>query len=407
MADDVAQLVLRDNYLQGEALSVAEARGVSALDRQVRLIRELEKAGRLDRGLEFLPDDETLAARAAARRGLVRPELAILLAYAKMALDQELVASDLPDAPELAAELIGYFPPALRERFAAQIAAHPLRREIVATAVTNDLVNRAGLTFVTDLRAATGAAAADIARSYRIVRAVFALPELWSAIEALDGIVPARMQTEMLLDIAGLVEHAASWLLRRGRLDLGGDVVRLRPSAATLADELAALLPASERALLDQRAARLTAAGVPASLAEQVAGVPFLSSALEIADLAERARQPLTQAAQIYYEVGARFALDELRAAARRLPTETAWQKQAVDTVIDDVYTLQTDLAARVLDSTAGAKGNGAEPVAAWAGPRAAALAPAEALAAELRTAANPDLAMLVVAARQLRQAVG
>jgi glutamate dehydrogenase len=407
MADDVARLVLRDNYLQGEALSVAEARGPGALDRQTRLIRELEKAGRLDRALEFLPDDETLAARAAARHGLVRPELAVLLAYAKMALDQELVASDLPDAPELAGDLIDYFPPQLRQRFAAEIGAHPLRREIVATVVTNDLVNRAGLTFVTDLRAATGAAPPDVTRSYRIVRAVFGLPELWAAIEALDGTVPVLVQTEMLLDIAGLVEHAAAWLLRRGRLDIGGDVARLRPSAETLTQALPPLLPATERAILDQRIARLAAAGVPQSLAERVGSVPFLTSALEVSDLAEHAQQPLTQAARIYYGVGARFALDEMRAAARRLPAETAWQKQAVETVIDDVYALQSDLAARVLETSNGARGNGADPVAAWAAARAATLAPVEALAADLRTAAAPDLAMLVVASRQLRQALG
>src|SRR5205085_12336938 len=140
MAEDVAALVLRDNYLQGEALSVAEARGATALDRQIRLIRELERPAehgvRLDRALEFLPDDETLAARAAARQGLTRPELAVLLAYSKMSLDAELLASDLPDAPELAPDLRDYFPPALRERFAAHIAAHPLRCEITATVVT-------------------------------------------------------------------------------------------------------------------------------------------------------------------------------------------------------------------------------------------------------------------------------
>src|SRR5262249_39950214 len=148
MTDAVAALVLRDNYLQGEALSVAEARGAAdfagALGRETRLIRELERSGLLDRGLEFLPDDETLAARAAARQRLTRPELAVLLAYAKMALDHEIVASDLPDVPELATDLRDYFPPAVRERFAVQISGHQLRREIAATVITNDLVNRAG-----------------------------------------------------------------------------------------------------------------------------------------------------------------------------------------------------------------------------------------------------------------------
>src|SRR5437762_12381234 len=251
MAEDVAALVLRDNFLQGEALSVAEARGAGALDRQIRLIRDLERIGRLDRALEFLPDDEALAARAVARRGLTRPELAVLLAYAKMSLDRDLLASDLPDQPELAADLRDYFPPALRERFAAQIAVHPLRREITATVVTNDLINRAGLTFVHDMRARTGREAPDIARSYRIVREVLALPALWAEIEALDNQVPALVQTQMLLEIAGLIEHVAGWLLRASRLDIGREIARFAPPVRRLAKIVPELLPPRERALFD------------------------------------------------------------------------------------------------------------------------------------------------------------
>ena len=235
MTDDVAALVLRDNYLQGEALSVAEARGAAALDRQARLIRDLERSGRLDRALEFLPDDETLAARAAHRQGLVRPELAVLLAYAKMALDDELLASDLPDAPELDRELRGYFPAALRDRLGRQIPTHPLRREIAATVVSNDLVNRAGITFVSDMRARTGRPAPEIARAYLIVREVFELPRLWAEIEALDNKVAARVQTEMLLEIAWLVEHAAVWLLRRRRLEPATDIAGLASGVRDLA----------------------------------------------------------------------------------------------------------------------------------------------------------------------------
>jgi len=403
MADDVAALVLRDNYLQGEALSVAEARGSAALDRQTRLIRDLERAGRLDRALEFLPDDETLAARAASRRGLTRPELAVLLAYAKMSLDHDLLASDLPDQPDLAADLRDYFPPALRERFAAQIAAHPLKREITATVVTNDLVNRAGLTFVHDMRARTGREAPDIARSYRIVREVFGLPALWEQIEALDNRVPAPVQTQMLLEIAGLIEHVAAWLLRANRLDLGHEIARFTPPVRRLAEIVPELLPPSERALFDQRAAHFAAAGVTQPLAGRVAGVIFLTTAFEIGALAERSARPIDQAARTFYEVGARFALDELRDAARHLPAETSWGKAAVETLIDDFYVLQADLAVRVL---AGANG-AADPLAAWLESHADGLAPADAIAAELRAATAPDLAMLVVAGRQLRQALG
>ena len=403
MADDVAALVLRDNYLQGEALSVAEVRGAAALDRQARLIRDLERAGRLDRALEFLPDDETLAARAAARRGLTRPELAVLLAYAKLSLDRDLLASDLPDLPELAADLRDYFPQALRERFAAQFAAHPLKREIIATVVANDLVNRAGLTFIHDMRARTGREAPDIARSYRIVREAFALPALWARIEALDNRVPAAMQTEMLLDVTGLVEHEAAWLLRGDRLDLGREIARFAPPVRHLAEIVQELLPESERALLDQRTAHFAAAGVPQPLAARVGGVVFLTTAFEISALAERATQPVNRAARTFYQLGARLALDELRAAARRLPSETPWQKIAAESLIDDFYALQAELAARVLATADGA----ADPLATWAQAHADRLAPADAIASELRAAGAADLAMLVVARQQLRQALG
>jgi glutamate dehydrogenase len=404
MADDVAALVLRDNYLQGEALSVAEVRGVAVLDRQVRLMRDLERSGRLDRALEFLPDDETLAGRAAQRRGLVRPELAVLLAYAKMALYAELLASDLPDAAELDAELRSYFPAALRDRLAAQIAAHPLRREISATVVTNDLVNRAGMTFVDEMRTRSGRTAPEAARAYAIVRDLFDLRTLWAEIEKLDNKATAAAQTDMLLEIVGLIEHTAAWLLRGRRLDIGGEITKFGPIARSLATSLSELLPQRDTSLVAERAQRFREAGVPETLAGCIAALPFLACALDIGELAERSAQPLDRAARIYYEAGAQFALDEMRAAARRLPAETPWQKLALESMIDDLFALQADLAERILASDCAVK---PDPLVAWSAANAASLATAEALARELRAASIPDLAMLVVASRQLRQVLG
>jgi glutamate dehydrogenase len=402
--DEMAALVLRDNYLQGEALSVAEARGVAALDRQVRLIRELERAGRLDRALEFLPDDETLAQRVAQRRGLVRPELAVLLAYTKMTLYDELLSSDLPRSADVAGALASYFPAVLRERLGSRIAAHPLAAEIAATVVANDLVNRAGLTFVSDMRARTGRTAPEIASAYLIVREIFGLARLWAEIEALDNRVVAPIQIGMLLDVAALVEHAAVWLLHNRRVEIGRETARFAPAAAELTAALASLLPPGERAVVAERRARLIAAGVPEALAAEIGALPFRAAAVEITALAERAGQTVAQAARVYFGAGARFALDELRAAARRLPAETPWQKLAVEAMIDEVYGLQADLASRILTSRVAAN---PDPLAAWTNEHEAALMPAAALATELRAATTPDLAMLVVASRQLRQALG
>ncbi|HEY1259362.1 MAG TPA: NAD-glutamate dehydrogenase domain-containing protein, partial [Stellaceae bacterium] len=405
MTDEVAALVLRDNYLQGEALSVAEARGVAFLDRQVALMRDLERAGRLDRALEFLPDDEELAARAAQHRGLTRPELAVLLAYAKMALDDELLISDLPDAPELAEELYGYFPAALRDRLGPQIPTHPLRREIVATAITNDLVNHAGISFVSFVRARTGCAAHEIARVYLIAREIFDLPRLWAEIAALDGKVPARVQTEMLIEIALVVEHASIWLLQHRRLDIGGDRARLGPSVATLATALPSLLPPRDAGIAAARALHFSSAGAPDPLAARIGAMTFLEPALDIAELTETAAQPLERVARVYYGAGERFGLYQMRAAARGLPAETQWQKLAAEIVLGDLWAVQADVARRILASAQAAE---PDPAAAWASAHAADLGPAEAVARELSTSAGvPDLAVLIVAARRLRQALG
>ena len=404
MVEDVASLVLRDNYLQGEALSVAEAHGLASLDRQMRMIRNLERSGRLDRGLENLPDDETLTARVAKGHGLVRPELAVLLAYAKMTLYDDLLASDLPDDPELAGELRGYFPAAVRDRLAAQIATHPLRREILATVVTNDLINRAGITFVHSMRARTERAAHEIARAYTIVRVVFELRDIWKEIESLDNEVSAQVQIEMLLEIIGMIDRAAAWLLYRRRLDLASEISKFAPHVRGLAASLLGLLPERDRGVVDERRLRLADSGVPEQLAIRIGGSNYLAAALEIADLVENSGQALDRAARVYYGVGARVALDEMRAAACRVPAETPWQKQAVEAMIDDSFSLQAALARRILDSGYGGE---PDPLAAWSAANTAALVSADPLIRELRAAAAPDLAMLVVAGRQLRHALG
>ena len=209
MTDEVSDLVLRDNYLQTQTVTAMAHRAPALLEPQARFMRELERDNRLDRELEFLPDDEEIAERAAAVAGLSRPEISVVMAYAKNTLYEALLDSDLPDQPFLAGVLRDYFPTPIRKTYDAAIKAHRLRREIVATAVSNGMVNRVGATFVSQISQEGGFTEAAIARAYTVVVEAFALADLWAGVEALDNKVPAELQTVMLLEAADLAHNMA------------------------------------------------------------------------------------------------------------------------------------------------------------------------------------------------------
>src|SRR3954454_8848246 len=214
MTDAVAERVLRGSYSQTQALSLARFQAPAMLDVHDRFMRELEAAGRLARAIEALPDADVVAERRQAGLGLMQPELAVVLAYSKITLYASLLEGDLPDDPALEVDLARYFPAPLPERFADEIARHRLRREIIATRVANDMVDRAGTTFMFRLREDTGATHADIARASLVAREVFDMRSLWADIEALDGKVAADKQLEMMLSVRRMVERATRWLLR-------------------------------------------------------------------------------------------------------------------------------------------------------------------------------------------------
>ncbi len=259
MTDDVAALVLRDNYEQAQAISRSQVLAASMLEVHQRYIRALEQSGLLNRELEFLPGEETLAERRAGGAGLTTPEFAILLSYTKIALSRELLASDLPEDGYLAHELERYFPALLRERFGERLRRHPLRREIIVSRVVNDLVGHAGTTFAFRLGDETGAGAPDVARAYAAAREIFRLPALWREIEELDGRVDAQTQLSLLLRTRVLLERSTRWLLRNRRrpLDIAAAIEEFAPGAAAIAAALPELLGASERERAEGEAAVL------------------------------------------------------------------------------------------------------------------------------------------------------
>jgi glutamate dehydrogenase len=396
MTEAVAALVLADNTRQTLALTLAEAERAARLDQQLRVMRALERAGELDRAVEFLPGDEELSTRAAAGRGLTRPELAVLMAYVKNALADELAQSDFAEDPQLERDLLAYFPPLLAERFPAAIAAHRLRRDIIATVAANDLVNRGGITFLAEMRERSGRGAGDATRAYMIVKEIYDLPRLWDAIDALDNKIPAAVQAEMLLAGNRLLERATGWFLRgHGALDIEGQVDAFRPGVAQLAHHIGEILPAPQRAELQRRAALLERHGVPPATALAVARLDFLVSAVDIVRLGLTSGNGIVDVGRAFYAVGARLKLDALRMAARRLKADTAWQKVAIDALKEDFYGHQAEFTARAF-------ADGGD-VLRWLDQQAASFARIDGLIREIEASPVPDIAMLTVANRALR----
>ncbi|HEX4192476.1 MAG TPA: NAD-glutamate dehydrogenase, partial [Stellaceae bacterium] len=310
-------------------------------------------------------------------------------------LTEDLIESDFPDDPQLEADLFGYFPPVLRAQFHDEIAHHQLRRELIATIAANDLVNRTGITFLRETVSRTGRGAGDVARAYMIVRQVFDLGALWTDINALDNKVPAQLQLEMIRIALRLVERVTTWFLAGARLDIKAQIEANRPAVARLAEHIAELVPPSEKDELARQVAAFVDKGAPPDLALRVARLNFLLSSVDIVRLAKTAQRDLLEAGQRFFAIGARFKLDALREAARKLYAETQWQKLAIAALIEDLYAHQADLTARAL-----AQGGDFQK---WLEGHARDLGRLDTLVREIEAATQPDLAMLTVANRALR----
>jgi len=404
MTDEVSDLVLRDNYLQTQAISMAQSYGASVLDDQIRLMRRLEKAGRLNREVEFLPNDEELAERETAHQGLTRPEIAVVLSYAKIWLYDELLQSDLPDDSFLSEDLVRYFPSALQKKYKKVIGNHRLRREIVATRATNSLVNRAGPTFVNRVIEKTGMPACDIARAYLITREIFDARSLWHAVEALDNKIPASLQAEMLADINTLMERGTMWFLRNGThpLDIGAYIAEFSDGLGQLAHNLDDVLPAHYADDLRERAKPYQEKGVPEDVALRISGLINLASGCDIVRLAGTLKLAVPEVSQLYFAVGTRFHLGRLRAAAEALEATNHWQKLAVAALIEEIFGHQIALTANV--HAMNSNGAGAEEaIAAWSAANQAPIERTDTLLSELAPGDINDLSMIAVASRQLR----
>ena len=401
MTDEVAALVLRDNYQQTQAISVAQSYGSVRLDEQQRMMRALERVDLLNRQIEFLPSDEEIAQRQSARFGLTRPELSVLLAYAKNVTYARLLESDLPDDPKLEMDLLRYFPEPIREKYPDAINRHRLRREIVATVVTNSMINRVGPTFVSEMQVKTGMATPEIARAYTIVREAFSLRDIWHNIEALDNKAPASAQIAMLSETGRTLERMTPWFLRNGEhpLDITRYTEEYSAGIETLRRNLDSLMAADQLEETRARADAFAVPGVPRELADRVGRLKALSTACDIVRIARSVGRSVEEVGETYFLLGSRFRLDWLRHNANILTPENPWYQMALGAIIEDLWNTQCDLTGKVL----GNGGCGMAALEGWSGARKEAVGRVEDIVKELAQHGSLDLAMLTVANRELR----
>jgi glutamate dehydrogenase len=405
MTDDVAGLVLRDNYLQSQAISLLQENAPERLGEHAHFIRSLEVEGTLDRALEFLPSAEEIEDRRRAGQGLVRAELAMLLSYAKIALNQQLIHSDVPEDPYLSLELNRYFPERLTRRYGELLGEHRLKREIIATATTNSIVNRMGPTFVSRTQQDTGEDAATVARAYSIAREAFEVREMWTAVEALDNKVAASVQYAMMLDTILLIRQTSYWLIQHHRATLGIEqlVARLRPGFRELARAPQQWLQGAGREDYERRTAELARAGVPADLARRVAACAALHAAPDIVELAETRKMTVDAAARAYFNIGAYFGLDWLRSRIEGLDTTGHWQAVARGSLREALFEVHRGLAQGALDS--GRNPDPVQAVDAWLERRKAAAAHARGIINDIRAqTTGADFASLSVALQAVRR---
>src|SRR5579859_5391809 len=403
MTDEVAGLVLRDNFEQTRALGRAKAQAASMVDVHARYIRSLEHAGGLDRELEYLPSEEALAERAAKGGGLTTPEFAILLAYTKILAYESLLASDVPDDPYFAGELARYFPAALRERFAGQLQRHSLRREIVANRLSNSVVNSAGTSFLFRMTEETGATTADIVRAHAVARQIFAMSRLGQQVEGCEQQLTVATHVAVLLEARKLIERSTRWLLRNRRppLDCEATVRFFSAGVETLSKRLPDLVTGADRKAIEAATDALVGAGVPRELASTVAGFDDLFSALDLIEVAAALKRPVSDVAAVYFALGDQLELDWLRDRVIELPRGDRWQGLARDALRDDLYQERAALAADVMRISPGTDPDALIDV--WATRNRGAVERALAMLTDIKAGATFDPTTLCVALREIR----
>ncbi len=409
MTCDIENHVLRHNYQQAQAVSLAEMQAANHLQIHDEFIQDMEREEGLDRAIEFLPDLEEIQKRTLTNKGLTRPELSILISYAKITLTKDLLATKTPDNPDMQAWLFDYFPAILRKTYKKEIKTHKLNREIIAMAIANSLINRLGPTFIKSTMKKTGMSAAKIVEAYMITREIFGLRNMWDDIEALDNKAPANVQLAAMQEIAKLAEFSINWFLtRHGKdLNIAKDIKTYQSSIKTISDNLQNLVAQDIKKSLKIRTDSYTHDALPTALANKIAALPILNSALDITQIANETKLEIDKIATTYFNLGERFHIDWLRIQARFKEPTNNWDKEATTGLISQLYSCQAGLTIRILNDCKSYGSTCGTEIESWIEKHDHLINELDPFFEKIHNAGTLDLPMLVIAEQRLRNLYG
>ncbi|WP_105168427.1 NAD-glutamate dehydrogenase [Pseudoalteromonas sp. T1lg23B] len=404
MTDEVSELVLADCYRQTHTLSITKSKGPATLKEKVRFIHALEKEGKLDRSIEFLPTDEELAERAAAGKDLTRPELSVLVSYSKMVLKESLVVDDVSENPYYRQLLVNSFPVPLREKFNAAMDNHPLRKEIIATKLANNIVNDMGLNFMVRMNEETGATDSEIALCYSIASAIFEMKSTWGAIAALDNKIPAAVQTEMLYQLRRTVRRATRWFLRHRNkaMTIEQTIEFFAPVFKDVSKNLHSYMVDAESAAILANAKKLEEQGVPSDIAMRIVSLSSLFSVMDLAEVAHNSGRKVDVVSHTYFKLGASMGLHWFLDQITAQPVSNHWQALARASYREELDWQQRSLSEVVLNSFDGDESDVNALIEQWMDNQTALLHRWQQMLQEFKTSQSHDFAKFSVALREL-----
>lgn len=404
MTGEVSDLVLADNRMQTQAISIAESQKDLLLSEHSQFLDRIEKTGLLNRAIEFLPSRKEIERLINERKGLTRPELSVMLAYSKMEIYGHVLASDLVLDDYFNKDLFDYFPKLMQQKFGDEISSHQLRKEIIATQITNFVVNRIGINFINQISLDSGFSVADVVKSFIAVCEIFGLREVWKEVENLDGKIPFEVQSQMFLSANKLVERSVLWLLKQQiQGNVSQVVAKFQPISHQIFNLLPEILAKASRESFERKIVRYRLEHVERELAKKIAAFDPLASTFDIAEILNCSGVDLKIISEVYYAVGNRFSLKWLRSSTTKISTIGHWQKLATKTVLDDIYSCQMRIAKLVVQQFSNSNKNADQMIDAWISNYANLVEKFDIFIEELKNEMAVDLAMFIVAINRLK----